>query len=189
MKKRFTFGKICANYAHRKENLVTVDVELKTRGGEPTFKIDPATGEKEPSGTAPQYLEFTASARVWNRVCTDITIGGQCLDDINNHRTELSDLSTWDLIYTMGNKYHLNGMYAGTPDQEAAVKEWEARGNKYDYTAACEMLKSCGLYEVPFTGITVGKRYNGELYKYGHGWVVQEIPGDDLLKIEHLLSV
>ena len=189
MKKRFTFGKICANYAQRKENMVTVDVELKTRGGEPVFKINPATGKKEPCGTTPQYVEFTASAMVWNRVRTDIIMGGQCLDEVNKHRTELSDLSTWDLLYTMWKKYHLNGMHAGTPEQEAAVKEWEALGNRYDYTAACEMLKSRGLYAVPFNGVTVGKRYNGELYRYGHGWVVQDIPGNDLLKIEHLLSV
>lgn len=189
MKKTFTFGKICANYAHRKENLVTVEVELRTCGGEPVFTIDPETKEQIPCGSTPEYVEFSARGCVWNRVHSDCIMSGQCLDEINKHRRELSDLKTWDLIYTMWKKYHLNGMHSGTPEQEAAVKEWEAQGNRYDYTAACDMLKARGLYEIPFTGVTIGKRYNGEMYKYGHGWVVQDIPGDDLLKIEHLLSV
>lgn len=88
----------------------------------------------------------------------------------------------------MWKRYHLNGMHAGTPTQEKAVAEWKATGNKYDYIAACEMLKEKGLYEVPFTGITIGKRYHGEMYKYSHGWVVQDIPADDLIRIEHAIS-
>ena len=80
-------------------------------------------------------------------------------------------------------------MHAGTPEQEAAINEWEAAGNRYDYTAACNMLKEKGLYEVLFTGKTVGRMYNNEPYKYGHGWIVNDIPGDDLIRIEHLLSV
>lgn len=186
MTKTFTFGKIAYNN-HRKENLVTVDVELKKHGGEETFIYE--NGEKKVTGRTPIYIEFSASGNIWNRLATDILCAGQCLDTIAKHRNELKDKETFDIIYSMWQKYHLNGMHAGTPDQEKAVKEWVEQGNKFDYTAACNMLKELGIYEVNFTGATVGRYYDNETYKYGHGLVVQEIPGNDLLKIEHLLSV
>ena len=69
-------------------------------------------------------------------------------------------------------------MKAGTPEQEAKVKEWLADGHKYDYSAVCDMLKECGLYEVEYTGLACGKRYDHEPYKYGHGWIVKELPDD-----------
>ena len=50
------------------------------------------------------------------------------------------------------------------------------------------MLKEKGLYEVMFTGITCGRRYDNEPYKYGHGWIVQEIPEEDLNRIKELLG-
>lgn len=186
MKKTFTFGKIAFNNS-RKENLVTIDVELRQAGGEEVFVYE--NGQKKVTGHTPVYVEFAASGNIWNRIATDILCGGQCLDTIAEYREQLEDKETFDLIYAMWKKYHLNGMHAGTPEQEKAVEEWEAKGNKYDCTAVCDMLKKIGLYEVNFTGATVGRYYNNEPYKYGHGWVIQEIPGNDLLKIEHLLSV
>lgn len=79
-------------------------------------------------------------------------------------------------------------MHAGTPEQEAAIKEWEAEGNRYEYTAVCDMLKARGLYEVNFTGLTIGRRYNNEPYKYGHGWIVEELPGEVITRIEHIIN-
>jgi hypothetical protein len=69
--------------------------------------------------------------------------------------TKLLDI--WD-------EWHLNDMKAGTPAQEAFIKEWK-KTNKYDYTVACEALKEVGLYED-----------NG--YKYGTGWLKVEVPQD-----------
>lgn len=80
-------------------------------------------------------------------------------------------------------------MHAGTPEQEAAIEEWKAAGNKFDYTAACNMLKEKGLYEVNYTGLSTGRRYNDELYRYGQAWLIQELPGNVLIQVEHLLSV
>ena len=88
----------------------------------------------------------------------------------------------------IGKKYHLNGMNAGTPEQEAAIEEWKQAGNRYDYTAACEYLKECGLYEVNFTGKTVGRVYNNEPYKYGHGWVIEELPPEVITRITEIIS-
>lgn len=68
-------------------------------------------------------------------------------------------------------------MHAGTVEQEKAIKEWENKGNKYDYKSVCEYLKSINLYEV---------EYNGKPYKYGLAWLYQAIPEKDLKEIKEL---
>lgn len=189
MKKTFNFGKIAYTNPNRKANKVAVTMELRTRGGEETFVIDRKTGEKTITGKTPKYLELSICGAIWNTRCTDICCGGQCLDTIAEYRDQLSEPEVFDMLYTLWKGYHLNGMHAGTPEQEAAVEVWKSQGNRYDYTAACEMLKGIGLYEVNYTGLSVGRRYNNDPYKYGHGWLVQELPGDVLLRVEHMLSV
>jgi hypothetical protein len=180
MKKTFNFGKINYN-GTGKRYPVTVNVELKKRGGDDVFRMENGqrvyTGEK-----TPVYYEFTASAMIGKRC------GGQCLDTIARHIGELDDPATFRKIHAYWKKYHLNGMHAGTPEQENAIDEWKKAGNKYDYSAVCEMLKERGLYEIPYTGLSVGRKYTGELYKYGHAWLVQEIPADVLQDMIQLLS-
>lgn len=188
MKKTFNFGKI--KYSSSKRvNLVTVSVELRRKGGEPTFTIDPKTRERIYTGnTTPEYVELSICGDIWNARHTDILCSGQCLDTIAEYRDQLSDPELFDQLFDLWQRYHLNGMHAGTPEQEKDIDDWKAAGNRYEYTAVCDMLKSCGLYEVNYTGLSVGRRYNNEPYKYGHGWLVQELPGEVLLKVEHMLS-
>lgn len=188
MQKTFNFGKIAYENPERRLNAVTVNAELIRCGGEPTFIINRDTGEQIPVGTTPAYIELSICGEIWNRRHTDFLCGGQCLDIIAEYREQLDDIDTFDLLYSLWEEWHLNSLKAGTPEQEAAVKAWEAEGNVYDYSAACDMLKEKGLYEVNFTGISVGRRYNNEPYKYGTGWIVREIPGNVLIQIEHLLS-
>ncbi len=71
-------------------------------------------------------------------------------------------LNLWD-------KWHLNDMHAGTEAQEKAIEDYQKNGNKYDYTKACEYLKSINLYEV---------EYNGKPYEYGNGWLAVSLPQD-----------
>ena len=185
MKRTFNLGSINLN-GTGKRYPVKVNVELKSRGGERVFRLE--DGERVYTGeTTPEYVEFTASASASAGAC----IAGQCLDRINAHRLDFTEdnRETWDDIYKYWKQYHLNGLNAGTPEQTAAVDEWLDQGNRYDYTRVCNMLEEKGLYEVLYTGKTVGRMYNNEPYKYGHGWIVRDIPGDDLIKIEHLLSV
>lgn len=188
MKKTFAFGKIDFYGNGTRENLVTVTVELRKCGGEETFTIDRATGEKTIVGKTPAYVELAICGDIWNRRRDDIVCGGQCLDTIAEYRHQLDNVELFDTLLDLWKNYHLNGMHAGTPEQEQAIEEWKAEGNKYDYTAACEMLKARGLFEVFYTGLSVGRRYDNEPYKYGHGWLVQELPGDVLHKVEHMLS-
>lgn len=189
MKKVFNFGKIDYTGTGRKAYPVSVSVELRKRGGDKTFTVNSKTKEREYTGnTTPEYVELSICGTIWNTKKTDIVYGGQCLDTINEYRNQLADKDVFDELYKFWKLYHLNGMHAGTPEQEKAIEEWKSAGNKYEYTAVCEMLKERGLYEVMFSGLTVGRRYENELYKYGHAWIIQELPGDVLLRIEHLLS-
>ena len=133
----------------------------------------------------PEYVELSICGEIWNHPHTDIICGGQCLDEMHKY---LRNNATFAKIYQIWKRYHLNGMRAGTPEQEEAIAKWKAAGNKYDYGAACAYLQSIGLYDVPFTGKACGKVYNGERYKYGHGWIVEELPDDVLLYVEHLID-
>lgn len=190
MKKTFNFGKIAYANPNRKANLVTVTVELRKRGGEPTFTYNRATGEMVSTGNhTPKYVELSICGDIWNARQTDCLCGGQCLDTIAEYRDQLREPELFDTIYDFWKRYHLNSMHAGTPEQEAAIEIWKQQGNKYDYAAACDMLKELGLYEVNYTGLSVGRRYDNEPYRYGSAWLVQELPGDVLIRVEHMLSV
>lgn len=95
--------------------------------------------------------------------------------------------------HDLWSKYHLNNLHAGTPEQEKAIEEWKSQGNIYDYGKACDYLKSIGLYEVPAS--TIDKDANPqfidcekETYKYGHGWLKERIPEEDVQRIECLIK-
>lgn len=185
MRTIFKFGKV-AYYGTRRENAVEVEVELRRRGGDPTFTIDRKTGERTPTGdTTPAYVELSICGTIWNRIHTDIITGGQCLDTIARY---IKNNPVFTELYDYWKRYHLNGMHAGTPEQEAAIEAWKAAGNRYEYKAVCEELKRLGLYTVNYTGLSVGRRYNDEPYTYGHAWLIEEIPGNVLIRLEHLID-
>lgn len=167
MKKTFSFGKINYTNKSRRINAVEITVELRDRAG---------------------YLALAIRGAVWNASHTDVVMCGQCLDSIAEYRDRLSDPELFDQLYELWQKYHLHAMHAGTPEQEQAIEAWKAEGNRYDYKAVCDMLKARGLYEVNYTGLSSDRRYENEPYKYGHGWLVQELPGDVLVRVEHMLS-
>lgn len=170
--KNFDFGKIDYFRTGRKINAVTVEINIHKCGGDP---IRNRFGETIPGETTPVYLEFSAVCFVWNARKTDICAGGQCFDELKHY---LFGNRQFMAIYKLWQNWHLNGMQAGTPEQENAVNDWIRAGNKYDYTAVSEYLKNIGLFEVNYTGLTVGRVYNNEPYKYGHGWIVKTLPAD-----------
>ena len=94
-KTTISFGKI-AYYGKRKVNEVTVNIVLKER--------------KTKGGFC--FLELGISGDVWNSRHKDICCGGQCLDTIANYiHTPL-----FKEIFELWNKWHLNGLNAGTPE-------------------------------------------------------------------------
>lgn len=123
---------------------------------------------------------FSVCGNLWNSRHTKLLQGGQCIDSLYNGFKELQQNKLYCEIRELWQKYHLNHLKAGTPEQEQAIKEWKTQGNKYDYSKACEYLKSINLYEVPL---------NGQIYKYGTGWLKEEIPDKDLTRIKELMGI
>ena len=154
MEKKISFGKHAIN-SGRKINEVVIELELKdNKDGKPVF---------------------TACCDVWNSKHTDIVMGGQCLDDVADCCRELRHNRLYKEILGLWQRNHLNDMHAGTERQEEEIKRWKEQGNRYDYTAVCEHLKSVGLYDD-----------NG--YKYGHGWLYRDISDDDLKRIKEIIE-
>ena len=112
---------------------------------------------------------FTASATVWNQSKTDCVLAGQCLDRLVPHF--IGD-DTFMKVYRFWKAYHLNDMKAGTPKQEAAVKEY-LKDHAYDYGEVCDYLESVGLLE-------------DDGYRYGTAWLYAPIPESDLEEIKKL---
>ena len=173
MRKKIDFGKHDFFGKGRNVNACDVEIELRENGGEETFRY--VDGKKVYTGEiTPKYLELSICGNVWNTTHTDIVCGGQCLGEM----AKIIKDPKFQKIHEVWKKWHLNGMHAGTPEQEAKIEWWKSLGNKYDYDKVCEMLKKCGLYEVEFTGKTVGKVYDHEPYKYGHGWIINDLPDE-----------
>ena len=149
MRKKFNFGKIDFNRTGRKVNQVEVEMELRGTEDRPVLSV---CGE------------------VWSMRHTDCVAGGQCLDDLMPFFKNNKKFSE---IHRLWKSYHLNDMHAGDKEQEEYLKD-NLKG-RYDYEAACELLKQAGLYE-----------HDG--YRYGHGWIYEPIPEDDLKIIKNLLS-
>lgn len=122
LKKVVEFGKIDYLGTGRRENLVTIELELKER----------EEGK----------LEFSCCGNVWNRVKSDILCGGQCLDEIKDY----IDTPLFVKIYRLWKLYHLNTMHAGTKKQEGFLIKngYEDFGNRYK--EACDFLKKNNLY-------------------------------------------
>ena len=110
--------------------------------------------------------------------------GGQCQDTIRElirdakrieyegeatHSTLLEILDVWD-------RWHLNDMHAGTREQELAIKEWQAAGNKYDFTEAQVMLVRKNLH--PHRG-----------YSYGSAWLLEPLPPETEVRIVALFDL
>jgi hypothetical protein len=149
-RKTFSFGKIDYNGSGRKNCLVTLEVELKVKEDKKVF---------------------TVCGNIWNPRETDIYSGGQNLDDI----AEYIHIPLFKKIYRLWKLYHLNDMNSGTLAQDEALKNCQYKNNRYDYSEACEYLKSVNLYDD-----------NG--YKYGHSWLYRAIPEEDLKDIESILA-
>ena len=157
IKARFAFGKIDGYHNSKKSCPVFIDVELRNEQDKP---------------------EFSACGYVYNHLKTDCIIGGLCLDTLNEFHS-IKNNPMFRKIYRLWKLYHLNGMHAGTPEQEQAINAWKDAGNRYDYRKVCDYLKSIGLYEV---------EHEGKPYKYGHSWLYQPIPDDDLNEIRCLIG-
>ena len=88
MRKVYSFGKVAYN-GKRKINEVTLEIELRDWNG---------------------YPEFTACAKVWNNIHTDIVAGGQMIDDLYNEFAVLRLSVVYKTIMQLWEKYHLRNI-------------------------------------------------------------------------------
>jgi hypothetical protein len=153
-----SFGKI-AYGSTKKVNEVTINIELR--------KIE---------GKGP---ELSIRGSIWNTTHTDCNSCGQNLDEIAKYiKPYNSRYIEFQQIYRWWHLYHLNGMNAGTVEQDMELQKFP---NVKTYVEQCEILKKAGLYEV--------KLPDGTMYKYGSAWLYREIPDKDLREIiEYLFS-
>ena len=164
MEKTISLGKIDLDGIGRKDNLVEVYLRLdKNKDDKPVFGI---------------------YGNIWNRIKSNTLVGGQCEDEINKH---LPSNLTWRKIYSVWKNYHNNDLNAGSPKQEAFVKELnptvdELNSFSDSYSYRCKELEKAGLL--------VDKSYlhNGKPYRYGTAWIYQEIPAKGLEEIESLIN-
>ena len=88
MRKVYSFGKVAYN-GKRKINEVTLEIELRDWNG---------------------YPQFSAHAKVWNNIHTDIVAGGQMIDDLYNRFAVLRLSVLYKTIMQLWEKYHLHNI-------------------------------------------------------------------------------
>lgn len=176
LRTRFEIGKIPFQ-TPRRSNMVELDVALTKRGGEKTTD----------GRSCVEYVEFTASACVWNTRHTDILMGGQCLDELVKHYPQITEDADFMQVYTWWKRYHLNAMHAGMPEQEDVLQYAGLENAPYEQRLA--YLKSMGLFEVPYRDRkTIGLPHDpADVYRYGHGWVISDIPPEAKLKMAEFI--
>lgn len=195
MEKTISFGKIDYCGTGRKINELTVEISLKDgENGKP---------------------EFSASAFVWNSRHTDCVARGQMLDDkvvlkaVEGNPLYMKILGLWK-------RNHLNGMHAGTPEQEKCLADyeserdavgkelfeakWNAKKVEFGYSDDLKdwWMKEFFFYHAPShydISCEILKRcglyevqLDGKPYKYGHSWLYQPISEWDLAAIKEILG-
>jgi len=154
IKRTISFGKY-AYYNKRRENEITVEIEVKIRDK----AVDYETLEE-----VKDVPEVSICGNIWNGIHTDVISGGQNIDEIadiiGTHRIQR--------IQEIWNEYHLNDLKAGTKTQMEALKNFKKSDNYEFYTDEANYLKSLGLFE-------------DRGYKYGHGWLYMPVP-EEIIK-------
>lgn len=95
MRRAYSFGKVAYN-GKRKINEVTLEIDLRDWNG---------------------YPEFTAHAKVWNNIHTDIVAGGQMIDDLYNRFGVLRLSVLYKTIMQLWEKYHLHNI-SNIPEED-----------------------------------------------------------------------
>lgn len=96
------------------------------------------------------------------------------------------DAAMMDQLLKVWDRWHLNDTTAGTPEQEAFIRDVQAKHPewRYEYTQACDLLSGAGLYVAEHPEQMVWGVGRG--YRYGHSWLKETVPSE---VIEFLLSL
>lgn len=108
---------------------------------------------------------FTMQGEIWNPRMTDIYVGGQCVDMVAGFFPKNAVAQCMVAIWK---RWHLNDMRAGTPAQEAWLRQY---GHGKDYTETLAKLTEAG--------------YNPDNgYVYGSKWLTEELPPEVIAEIQ-----
>ncbi|HTE40301.1 MAG TPA: hypothetical protein VK629_05710 [Steroidobacteraceae bacterium] len=110
---------------------------------------------------------------------------GQCADSIRENAAGVPDVlrlcDIWD-------RWHLNGMKAGTRAQLAAIEQMPAPIVGDHYKAVTAYLDECGLLIDTNTGTVRVPGDPGEGYKYGTAWLFEPVPAEVLTELSAILD-
>ena len=116
-----------------------------------------------------EVLSIVGTIHEWRKFIS----AGQCRRAISEIASEYWTREQWHEIYKILKRwknYHLNDMHPWTVAQEQALE-----GKDFNYSQACEYLKSINLYE-------------DNWYKYGHSWLFRAIPAEELEEIKAFIN-
>jgi hypothetical protein len=120
---------------------------------------------------------FSMQAEIWNPRETDCYACGQCVEEVAAYFP--SDAKAQRML-AIWRDWHLNDMRAGSPAQEAWLRENPVTavypGSHYETAKAA--LAAAGLQ--PDTSYI----HNGNPYSYGSAWLRRELPPEVVAEIE-----
>ena len=177
MRHKYTLGK-CDGYGNgRKSCLAVINWELKDGA-------------------------FSMSAEVWNSLRTDIIRGGQCVDEVAAYFPH--DMKAARMV-AIWRRWHLNNLRAGTPKQEAKLKELSSQAEQllrtqYDGDASrhfyddamtkpnwhsiCRLFGFQSYYEWACQQLEDIGILEDAGHKYGTAWLTEELPPAVVAEIE-----
>lgn len=105
---------------------------------------------------------------------------GQIQDTLAEEKDSIQFAPGWEMktlekFLTIWNRWHLNNLTPGTPEQMEYLRK--NRKEKSSYEKNCNLLKEAGLYTV---------QLNGQPYNYGHKWLMEEVPQAVLAFLQEL---
>lgn len=109
---------------------------------------------------------FSMQGEIWQPDMKDCLTCGQCVDTVAEQFPNDAKLQRMLVIW---DRWHLNDMRAGTPEQMAISKD-------LPYDKACELLKAADKYVVPGP--------DGDPYAYGSQWLTEQLPAEVIAEIE-----
>lgn len=131
--------------------------------------------------------KFGCSATVVGRNGRGANRCGQVMDYINeNFLDKIANVESFRVLYGLWSKWHLNDMHAGTVEQRKCLETYSKEradsgiSGRITFEESVEVLKKHNLYIV---------EHNGELYRYGSGFIYDEIDPTDLKSIYQFLDI
>lgn len=118
---------------------------------------------------------FSMCAEIWNPRETDVYTCGQCIESVAAYFPRDTKAQRMVAIWR---RWHLNDMRAGTPAQEAWLRDNPIVAV---YPESYYVKASAALAEV---GLNPDPNFTESGYLYGSAWVIETLPDDVRAEIE-----